>query len=370
MARPPCVPHRMSLRHAAPRNEARAAAVLQDLATRFPDDQDVRQALSRMQPNGPVTWTIPAGVKAWKFTGDKLLLERDTGLEAVGPQGASLWKFEPGGPLSGSAVYNENLTLAIVSTAKGGQLVDLQTGARLGDAPPVVDEKGLETSWRGDVLLHGEMTGKRESTYQVYRIVRNGNQAQLQPVGPQLTGDLGGTASPAGVLLTEPFESKAIFYRDGKPSATLKTEGFQDQRVAVAAAGDYVYRYSQISQMIAYDLTGRQLWKASLAGSLVDEWVRGKETWLVTTVTTESGFFTVLDSHGGTVTSGNGYIVGSSARHLLVSRPPELVLLDGAGKVVAKYPYPKTTTCGISPDGNWVYVKTGDSTLTAYPVNP
>jgi tetratricopeptide (TPR) repeat protein len=349
-------------------DKPRAGTILQELASRFPDDQDVRQAMGRLQAATPVTWTIPTGVSRWKFTGDKLIVERATGLEAVGPRGDSLWSYDAGGTLYGTPVYNDNLTLAIVTTKAGGQLVDLQTGARLSDAPPVVDEKGVHRSWRGDVLLHGEETPGMQTVYQVFRLVRTGSQVQVQTVAPHIEGGPDGTASPAGVLIPENFESKATLYRDGKPTATFRMEGFYEPAIAVTAAGDYVYRLSEQGQVTAYDLTSAQLWQTTPGDNRVHEWVRGKETWLATTLVSGLGRYNVLNSRGEKVASGQGYVRGSSARHLLISRESEMVLLSDTGEVVAQYPY-TSGDCGITPDGNWVYLKTND-TLTAYPVTP
>ncbi|HWI61323.1 MAG TPA: tetratricopeptide repeat protein [Symbiobacteriaceae bacterium] len=349
-----------------------ATAIFQELALRFPDDQDVKQALARLQVTAPVTWTIPGDVGSWTFLGDKLLLKRRTSLDAIGPGGTVLWSVKA----DEIVAFNDNHTLAIVNTENRGQVINLQTGAPLGTIPALPNGKGTGTYWHGDIILQesdvrasanaGAPPSYMHTEYAIYRLTRNGARVEFQTLNPQIEAGRSGSASVTGALIPANFGTGVAFYRDGKPTATALSRATSDTTLAITAAGDYIYRVTGKGELLAYDLTGRQLWQVNTGGNRVHEWYRGKETWLALTRLSGTGSYEVFDARGRLVKAGEGYVGGSSSKYLLVSLANECQLLSEAGQVVARYP----ARSDITPDGRWVYTEASGK-LTAYPVvNP
>jgi tetratricopeptide (TPR) repeat protein len=360
-----------------------AHTLLTDLITRFPDSVESKQSVARLSaifgrwPAPGTAGTIVAGWKAdgWWATSQLLIGVRkdEETVEAIGLDGKRQWVLTCGGKAIDLAV-NESGTLAMMSAGGQGCLIDLVTGTVLLKRPGVAYYPSTEgLTWRGDLIAFGENVeggpmGYFSTNWKVYRMNRDAaGKIDLQLIYEAMDGSRKAALSSDGKTLLSWMGNHGVgrprLFQDGRKITEYPDIAVGEQ-FALDPRDDRFYFLSYGGVLQARSLGGKVLWEAQ-----ADEQSFPLLTWTDTT----GRFRIAVNYQGGTAvysdmgerlwtTPGFPLMpIGVNAMHYLMTHDGrDILIYDGSGKVVARYPsaawFTKDGQAMVRPVGGQIYL--------------
>lgn len=353
-----------------------ARTLLTDLVARFPDSVEAKQALARMNSlvgHWPAPGTAGTAVAGWMTdrwweTAQLLIGVQKNGetVEAIGLDGKSRWALTCGGKPN-DLLLNETGRLAVLSTDRQGCLLDLAAGTVLAKLPEVTGYVSLDgLAWRGDLIAVGRDVptgpagphGYFGTDWQVYRLTSGTTgKVDLHPLYEAKDGSRRAALSRDGKTLFSWFGNHGAgrprLFQEGRkvteyPGLSVGNEFFLDPR------DDRYYCLGYSGVLQARSLDGQVLWQAQAAKQGFPMAVWTDAAGQVRIAVPDNGGATVYSDQGERLWTTPGsplFSIGVAAVPYLITRDGrDIVLYDGSGQAVARYP----GAAGFTRDGKAV----------------
>lgn len=344
----------------------RARTLLSDLAARFPESSEAKQALARLDTwvgSWPMPGTPNTAVAAWskdhRWITSQLLIgvhaDGET-IEAIGLDGESRWKATCGGQAR-DLMLNETGSLALLAATDQSCLIDLGTGQVLFRRPgPAYYWSVGGLAWRGDLIAFAEDAespggkggppGYFGTDWKVYRFHQETNgKARLDLFYTALDGSRRAALSRDGRTLFSWMGNHGAgrprLLQDGQkvteyPKLAVGSEFALDPR------DDRFYFVGYDGVLQARRLDGSVLWEDRAASDhpFLELWTDDQGN--VRLTVTSPGGTVIYDDQGKRLWSTPDWPVHAvgrtGVRYLLVRHDREPLLVDTTGRMAGRFP--------------------------------